>query len=61
MRRPDTRWAHAARVALAATAIVGVVAVLLAVGVNSHIEHNLTRDLDSRLTATLDAAASGNS
>ena len=59
MRRPDARWAHAARVALAATAIVAVVTVLLAIGVNSHIEHNLTRDLDSRLTATLDAAASG--
>jgi len=61
MRRPDARWAHAARVALAATAIVAVATVLLAVGVNSHIEHNLTRDLDSRLTAALDAAASGNS
>ena len=59
MRRPDAHWAHAARVALAATAIVAVVTVLLAIGVNSHIEHNLTRDLDSRLTATLDAAASG--
>ncbi|HEY4928006.1 MAG TPA: HAMP domain-containing sensor histidine kinase [Acidimicrobiales bacterium] len=58
MRRPDARWTHAAKVALAATAVVGVVTLLLAIGVNSLIERNLTRDIDSRLAATLVAMAS---
>ncbi len=57
MRRPDARWTHAAKVALAATAVVGVVTLLLAIGVNSLIERNLTRDIDNRLSATLVATA----
>ena len=32
MRRPDARWIHAAKVALAATAVVGVVALVLVLG-----------------------------
>ena len=57
MRHPDTRWAHAARVALAATAVVGVVTLLLAVAVNAFIVHRVNRDVDGRLAATLVAAA----
>lgn len=56
-RLPDQRWAHAARVALAATAVVGAVAILLAVLVNSYILDRLNRDVDHRLTATLVATA----
>jgi len=57
VRHPDTRWAHAARVALAATAVVGVVTLLLAVAVNGFIVHRETRDVDARLATTLAAAA----
>ena len=57
LRLPDDRWVHAARVALAATAVVGAVALLLAVLVNSYILDRLNRDIDHRLTATLTATA----
>ena len=57
MRWPDARWVYATKVALGATAVVGVVTLLLVVGVNSLLERNLTRDIDSRLHATLAAAA----
>ena len=57
MRRPDARWVHAAKVALAATAVVGAVALLLVLAVNTLIERNLTRDIDSRLATVLSAAA----
>jgi two-component system sensor histidine kinase CiaH len=56
MRRPDARWGHAARVALAATAVVGAVAVLLAVVVNTTILHRLSGDIDHRLATTLTAS-----
>ncbi len=57
LRHPDARWAHAARVALAATAVVGVVTLLLAVAVNSFIVHRLNRDIDGRLATTLAVTA----
>ena len=57
LRRPDARWAHAARVALAATAVVAAVTLLLAVVVNSFILHRLTHDIDGRLHAALVATA----
>jgi len=53
MIRSDARWAHAARVALAATAIVAVVAFLLALVVNAIISDRLNRDIDNRLQAVL--------
>ena len=59
MRRPDTRWTHAAKVALAATVVVAAVTLLFVVGFNSLIERNLTRDIDHRLHATVVAIASG--
>ena len=59
MRRPDARWTHAAKVALAATAVVAAVTLLLVIGVNSLIEHKLNRDIDHRLIATVVATASG--
>ena len=57
MRRPDARWGHAARVALAATAVVGAVTLLLALVVNATIVRRLDRDMDSRLAAVVGAAA----
>jgi signal transduction histidine kinase len=57
---PDARWVHAAKVALAATAIIAVVTLLLAVLVNSIILHRLNLDIDSRLDATLVATATAN-
>jgi signal transduction histidine kinase len=57
MRRPDERWVHAAKVALAATAVVGAVALLLVLGVNTLIERNLARDIDNRLATVLSADA----
>ena len=53
MKVPDARWIHAAKVALAATAIVGAITVLLAVVVNMSILHRLDGDIDNRLTTTL--------
>jgi signal transduction histidine kinase len=57
MRRPDDRWVHAAKVALAATAVVGAVALLLVLAVNTLIERNLARDIDNRLATVLSADA----
>jgi signal transduction histidine kinase len=59
MRRPDARWTHAAKVALAATVVVAAVTLVLVIGVNSLIERNLTRDIDNRLNATVIATTSG--
>ncbi|HVC66215.1 MAG TPA: HAMP domain-containing sensor histidine kinase [Acidimicrobiales bacterium] len=56
-RLPDQRWAHAARVALAATVVVGAVTLLLAVLVNSSILARLNHDIDRRLMAVLVATA----
>jgi len=56
-RKPDARWAHAARVALAATAVVGAVTLLLAVLVNGAVLHRLNVDIDNRLRVTLAATA----
>jgi len=53
MRRPDARWAHAARVALAATGVVAVVALLLVLAVNGFLLRRLDTGADSRLTSTL--------
>ena len=53
MRRPDARWAHAARVALAATGVVAVVALLLVLAVNGLLLRRLDNEVDSRLTSTL--------
>ena len=53
--RRDLRWAHAARVALAATAVVGVVALLVVLAVNGLLLQKLDRDADGRLAATLAA------
>jgi signal transduction histidine kinase len=61
MRRLDVRWTHAARVALSATVVVAAVTLLLVIGINSLIERNLTRDIDTRLAATVVATASGTS
>jgi signal transduction histidine kinase len=55
LRLPDARWAHAARVALAATAVVGAVTVLFAVVVNTVILHRLDQDIDHRIATTLTA------
>ncbi len=56
---PDARWGHAARVALSATVVVGVMALLLALVVNSIILRRLDDEVDARLGSTLAAAASG--
>jgi signal transduction histidine kinase len=53
MRRPDARWGHAARVALAATGVVAVVALLLVLAVNGVLLRRLDHDVDSRLAAAL--------
>jgi len=53
VRRPDARWGRAARVALAATAVVGFVALLLVLTVNGLIVRRLNSDVDNRLAATL--------
>ena len=53
MRRPDARWSHAARVALAATAVVAVVALALVLTVNGLIVRRLNQDADGRLAAAL--------
>jgi len=59
MTGPRRRWAHAARVALGATAVVAVLALGVALVVNLVIVQRLDRDVDTRLTAQLAQAASG--
>ena len=49
----DTQWAHAAKVALGATAVVGVIAVLLALAANLLIVRHLDQNVDSRLDRQL--------
>ncbi len=58
-RREDARWSHAARVAAAATALVGVVAVLLALVANAMILDRLTTSVDAHLSSQLAAATAG--
>lgn len=59
MNGSGRRWAHAARVALGATAVVAVVAVALALVVNQVIVQRLNRDVDARLVAQLEQASTG--
>ena len=59
MTGPRRRWAHAARVALGATAVVAVLALGVALVANLVIVQRLDRDVDTRLTAQLAQAASG--
>lgn len=61
MKRPGSRWAHAARVALGATAVVAVMAVVVALVTNLVIVHQLDREVDARLAGQLEQAASGGS
>ena len=49
IRQPNAQWVHAAKVALGATAIVGAVAVLLALAANLFIVHHLDQGVDARL------------
>jgi len=59
MRQNDAQWAHAAKVALGATAIVGAVAVVLALAANMVIVHHLDQSIDSRLSVRLVDASRG--
>ncbi len=59
MSRGDAQWAHAARVALGATAIVAVVAVAAAFAINLLIIHRLDRAVDARLSDRLSSAVHG--
>ncbi|HUY65462.1 MAG TPA: HAMP domain-containing sensor histidine kinase [Acidimicrobiales bacterium] len=59
MKRPSGQWAHAAKVALGATAIVAVVAVVGALAVNLVILHRLDRGVDARLSERLASASRG--
>ncbi len=59
MRRADAQWAHAAKVALGATAIVGAVAVVLALAANMVIVHHLDQTIDTRLSGRLATVAHG--
>ncbi len=61
MRRPGRRWAHAARVALGATAVVAVVAAIVALGANLVIVQRLDREVDARLVDQLGKAVTGTS
>jgi signal transduction histidine kinase len=58
IRWRDPQWVHAAKVALGATAIVGVVAVLLALAANLVIVDHLNQGVDNRLAAALANPAS---
>ena len=57
MNGSGRRWAHAARVALGATAVVAVMAVAVALVVNQVIVQRLDREVDARLVAQLEQAA----
>jgi signal transduction histidine kinase len=59
VRRDGVQWAHAARVALGATAIVAVVAVLVALAINLVIIHRLDRAVDARLSERLTSVSRG--
>ena len=52
----DAQWAHAAKVALGATAVVGVIAVLLALAANLLIVRHLDQNVDGRLDRQLASA-----
>lgn len=59
-RRPnqsDAQWAHAAKVALGATAVIGALAVLLALAANLFIVRHLDQAADDRLDTRLASAA----
>jgi signal transduction histidine kinase len=53
VHQSDTQWAHAAKVALGATAVVGVIAVLLALAANLLIVRHLDQNVDGRLDRQL--------
>ena len=57
MKWPDARRAHAGRVALSATAVVGICTLLLVLGLNATLDRNLTNDIDNRLNTAITAAA----
>jgi signal transduction histidine kinase len=59
IRQRDPQWVHAAKVALGATAIVGAVAVLLALAANLLIVHHLDQGVDARLASRLTTAGQG--
>ena len=59
MKRNDAQWAHAAKVALGATAVVGAVAVVLALAANMVIVHHLDQAVDTRLSNRLVDASRG--
>ena len=59
LRQGNAQWAHAAKVALGATAVVGVVAVVLALAANMVIVRHLDQSIDSRLSARLASASRG--
>ena len=61
MRRDGVQWAHAAKVALGATAIVAVVAMLVALAINLVIIHRLDHGVDARLSERLTSASRGSS
>ena len=59
MRQGGTRWAHAARVALVATAVVAALAVVVALVVNLMIVDRLGNGVDARLSEHLTSASQG--
>jgi signal transduction histidine kinase len=58
-RQRGPQWVYAGKVALGATAIVGVVAVLLALAANLVIVNHLEQAADARLAARLTSASHG--
>ncbi len=59
MRRAGRQWAHAARVATGATAVVAILAIAIAVITNLVIVHRLDHEVDARLTQRLEQAGTG--
>ena len=59
VRKRNAQWVHAAKVALGATAIVGAVAVLMALGANLAIVRHLDQGVDTRLGSQLTATSRG--
>jgi signal transduction histidine kinase len=57
--RRGSHWAHAAKVASGATAIVGAIAVVVALGVNLWIVHRLEQGVDARLSEQVASASHG--
>lgn len=57
VKQSDAQWAHAAKVALGATAVVGALAVLLALAANLLIVRHLDQNVDNRLDERLASAS----